>query len=91
MSFFNDAEFAQLWSSLDAPMKESASEGLENSKKQAKIITLEEEEKLWSESILGHSEPQQLLNTIIHLLGIHFALRSSRRGNIGDCEKQIPR
>lgn len=59
-------------------MKESASEGLGNSKKQAKIITLEEEEKLYSECILGHSEPQQLLNTITYLLGIRFALWSGR-------------
>jgi hypothetical protein len=59
-------------------MKESASQGLGNSKKQAEIITLEEEEQLWSEGILGHSEPQQLLDTIVYLLCIHFALPGGR-------------
>jgi len=78
VKFFIDTKFSSLRSSLDAAMKESACEGLGNSKKQAEIITLEEEEKLWSEGHLGETNPQQLLDTIIYSLGIHFALRGGR-------------
>ena len=56
-------------------MKESASDGLGLTKKQGEIITLDEEEQLWSKGVLGDSSPQQLLDTLIYLFGIHFALR----------------
>lgn len=56
-------------------MKESASNGLGLTKKQGEIITLEEEEQLWDEGVLGDSNPQQLLDTTVYLIGIHFALR----------------
>ena len=39
------------------------------------IITLDEEEQLWSKGVLGDSSPQQLLDTLIYLFGIHLALR----------------
>ena len=60
---------------LDAMMKESASDGLGLTKEQGEIITLDEEEQLWSKGALGDSSPQQLLDTLIYLFGIHFALR----------------
>ncbi|XP_031553083.1 uncharacterized protein KIAA1958-like [Actinia tenebrosa] len=72
---FNDSEFSQLRSCLDASMKEAASEGLGRSKKQAEMITLNEEGQLWNQDLLGDKHPQQLLNTIVYLLGLHFALR----------------
>ena len=56
-------------------MKESASSGLGFTKKQGDVITLDEKEELWSKGVLGDSSPQQLLDTIVYLFGIHFALR----------------
>ncbi len=56
-------------------MKQRAQSGLGIVKKQAQVITLEEEEKLWSLKLLGGHTPQSLLDTQLYLLGLHFALR----------------
>ena len=74
VSLFNDDKFSFLRDALDAMMKESASDGLGLTKKQGEVITLDEEEQLWSKGVLGDSNPQQLLDTIVYLFGIHFAL-----------------
>ena len=72
---FNDDTFSYLRDALDAMMKESASDGLGLTKKQGEVITLDKEEQLWDKGVLGNSIPQQLLDTMVYLLGIHFALR----------------
>lgn len=76
--FFNDPVFARLMGSLNAAMKEASAEGLGNSTKKAEVISIEEEELLWSKAILGEQAPQQLLDTILYLLGLHFALRGGK-------------
>ena len=47
-------------------------------KRQAEPITVEEENKLWEKGVLGESDPQTLLDTVLFLCGIHFALRSGQ-------------
>ena len=49
---FNDDKFSFLRDALDAMMKESASNGLALTKKQGEVITLDEEEQLWSKGVL---------------------------------------
>ncbi|XP_028407815.1 uncharacterized protein LOC114530389 [Dendronephthya gigantea] len=71
----NDDKFEYLRNALDAVMKESASAGLGLTRKQGEVITLREEEQLWEKGVLGDSQPQQLLDTLVYLFGIHFALR----------------
>ena len=73
--FLNDVEFKTLRNTLDTKMKELSSEGLRPRRRQAEVITEEEEEKLWS-SFLGAGNPTQLLHTVVYLLGLHFALRA---------------
>ena len=73
--FFNDDKFSFLRNALDTLMKENASSGLGFTKKQEDVITLDEEEELWSNRVHGDSSPQQLLDTIVYLFGIHCALR----------------
>ena len=75
MRLLNDDKFCFLKDTLDAMMKESASDGLGLTKKQGEVITLDEEEQLWSKGVLGDSSPQQLLDTIVYLFGIHLAFR----------------
>ena len=47
-------------------------------KKQAKIITEEEEDLLWQKGLLGESTPKTLLNTVIFYNGLYFALHSGK-------------
>ena len=59
-------------------MKQLQSKGLGSTKRQAEVLTEDDEEKLWREGLLGDSTPQQLLDTIIFYDGLYFALRSGR-------------
>ncbi|CAC5423579.1 unnamed protein product [Mytilus coruscus] len=48
------------------------------SKKQAEEISLEEEEKLWASGSLGSDNARHLLNTLVYLIGLNFALRGGQ-------------
>ena len=76
-SFFNDAEFRDFIKVLDAEMKLSAKEGNVRPAKRAEVISFESEEELWNVGSLGSSNPRQLINTLIYLLGTHCAMRAA--------------
>ena len=76
IDFFKDAEFAGFRGVLDAEMKRLQSKGLGSSHKQAEPLTMEDEELLWEKKILGDHIPESLLNTMIYMNGLYFALRS---------------
>ena len=57
-------------------MKELAKEGHVIPKNQAQPISYAEEETLWQMELLGDSNPEQLINTLIYLIGINFTLCS---------------
>ena len=76
IDFFKDPEFANLKSSLDAEMKKIQASGKGSIKKQAEPLSLEEEELLWEKKLLGDHSPEALLNTIVFMNGLYFALRS---------------
>ena len=73
--FLNDPIFSQIRNTLDNTMKEIAENGIGMDTKQAEIITVEEENRLWESGVLGESTPGQLVRTVFYLNGIHFALR----------------
>ena len=50
--------------------------GLGSKKKKAKPLTTEEEELLWMKGLLGSGSPQALVDTMVVMNGIYFALRS---------------
>ena len=57
-------------------MKRLKSTGLGSKPKQAEPLTEVDEEKLWQAKVLGDHCPQALLNTIIFMNGVYFAIRS---------------
>ncbi len=70
----DDPDFVRLCFTLDNVMKQQAKAGL-GLKKSAQVISVTDEEKMWSDSILGDSNPDQLCETLMYLLGINLALR----------------
>ena len=47
-------------------------------KKQAEPITTNDEKLLWEKGMLGEGSPQILLETMLFMCGIYFALRSGQ-------------
>ena len=76
IDFFQDAEFASFRQTLDAEMKRLKSAELGSKAKQAEPLSEEDKEKLWQTKVLGDHSPQALLNTMIYMNGVYFALRS---------------
>ena len=61
---------------LDREMKRLQSLGIGTKKRQAEPLTEEEEEQLWQTGKVGYHSPQALLDMMIFMHGIYFALRS---------------
>ena len=74
------AEFLPLRNVVDNTMKEHHSVGL-GVHKSSDIITLDHEDTLFEKKILGESTPEQLLKTVIYMIGMHCALRSGAEHN----------
>jgi len=74
IDFFSDSDFVDFKASLDAEMKRLQSEGIGSSKRQAEVLTQEEEELLWQKGLLGDATPQTLLDTMVFYNGLYFAL-----------------
>ena len=78
VDFFQDPGFSTFRASLDAEMKRLSREGVGSKKKQAEIITEEEEELLWVKGVLGDETPQRLLDTTMGCVLPYAVVR--RRG-----------
>ncbi|CAC5423576.1 unnamed protein product [Mytilus coruscus] len=74
--FLSYSSFIQIKNSLDNVMKLRAE--VRVPKKQAEEISLEEEEKLWASGSLGSDNARHLLNTLVYLIGLNFALRGGQ-------------
>ncbi|XP_050414113.1 uncharacterized protein LOC126828378 [Patella vulgata] len=76
VKLLSDPIFNELRNTLDNSMKIGASKGNGLLTKQADVISIDEENIMWKQGILGNSNPQTLLDTIVYLFGLNFALRS---------------
>ncbi|XP_046544501.1 zinc finger MYM-type protein 3-like [Haliotis rubra] len=72
----SDDSFSQIRNTLDNVMETNSRTC--KTKRQAQVITLEEEDVLWSAGCLGSNTPAQLLDTLAYLIGLHFALRGGQ-------------
>ena len=75
VDIFKDPGFSQFRMVLDAEMKHLQSAGIGSVHRKAEPITFEEEEILWQKGILGDHTPQSLVNTMVYMNGLYFALR----------------
>lgn len=78
LKFLTDAEFTPFKNVLDNRMKELSGQGFRVKRNQANIISKEQELLLWDKGLLGGDNPTQLSNTMLYLLGLHFALRAGK-------------
>jgi len=78
LNLLDDVNFAGLRNILDAKMKNLSKKGLGTGRKQAEIITEDQENCMWKTGILGTNTPQKLLDTLLFQLGLHFALRAGQ-------------
>ena len=54
------------------------SKGAGSQKRQAEVLTEDEEDVLWRKGLLGDGSPQSLLDTMGFSNGLYFALRSGK-------------
>ena len=78
IDIFKDHEFAHFSVCLDAEIKRLQWSGLGSKTRKAEPVTMDEEETLWQLGLLGNSTPQALVDTILVMNGIYFALRSGK-------------
>jgi len=75
VKFLSDVKFKAIQDTLDALMKERTRLGMRVGRRQAEVITREMENILWSKGLLGDHNPETLLNTLVYVFGLYFALR----------------
>ncbi|XP_048239442.1 uncharacterized protein KIAA1958-like [Haliotis rufescens] len=61
---------------LDARMKSLAKQGIGIEKRQANVVSDDQEDILWEKGMLGEDTPQKLLDTLVYLIGLNCALRA---------------
>ena len=74
----NDPEFKNVHFTVDNVMKHCTSQGLGTIVNQAQILSYDQEELLWQQWLLGMSNPEQLLHTVVFTLGLYLALHTGK-------------
>ena len=67
-------KFPNLRNVVDNTMKERTAMGL-GVRRSSSVISLDSENKMFDEGILGEDNPTKLLETVIYMVGLHLALR----------------
>ena len=88
--FMFDVKYKVIQDTLDGLMKARARAAMSLNKRQASVITEDMENVLWNCGLLGDSNPQTLLNTMVYIVGLHFALRGrGEHRNLRHCPSQL--
>ena len=58
-------------------------------RKKAQVISIEQEDMLWENGILGDHSPQALLNTLVYYIGLYFAIRGGEHRQLRFKPSQI--
>ena len=74
LKFFEDEMFFDLKNTLDNRMKDLSKQGKVAPRIKAEPISVSEEEMLWNKKISGDDTPEKLVDTLLYLNGVHFAL-----------------
>ena len=74
----DDDCFSDLKFTLDNVMKQRTSAGIGISVRKADVISKTDEDILWSRGVLGTDDPEQLLNTVVYIVGLHCAWRAGK-------------
>ena len=70
-----DPSFHPFHNVLNNTSKKLLASGVGSVKKQAKVITPDEEDILWSKGVIGTHTPTSLLNAVFFYCGVYFCLR----------------
>ncbi len=76
IKLLNHPRLVNMRNMLDNCMKELSKEGVIREYQEAKAISIQDEEHLWQMGLLGDDTPEKLVNTLLYLMGLHFALRA---------------
>ena len=74
--FMQDPDFVDVRNTLDNCMKHLSRISMVTKKEKVQPYTMSEEETMWSSGVLGQANLEQLLNTLMYLLSVHFCLRA---------------
>ena len=78
VNFFTQVQFTGFRKTLDSEMKRLTAAGVGVKKKKAEPLSLKDEDELWQQGLLGNQDAQTLVDTIIFMCGLYFALRSGQ-------------
>ena len=70
--------FRQMNSALNYQMKLAAASGLGVERKQAQVISADQDEVLWKSGVLSDHSPKTLRDTLLWTLGLYFGLRGGQ-------------
>jgi len=83
VSLLSDPKFASLRNVVSNTMREKVKQGVGLFRKKAEVISVEIENSLWENGILGCQDPETLLHTMFWIIGINFGLKGGRVKSIG--------
>ncbi len=74
--FMQDLDIADVHNTLDNRMKSLSKLGKITKKEKSVPFTLNKENFMWESGILGSDNPEQEINILLYMLGIHLSLRA---------------